>query len=536
MKNPTSNQIECRFLLEKPGADKIVLDFLRSLGCTVEARRKIRQEDLYLDTFDWRMFRRGLALFFRRTGGKYFYTLKSLEKTSVVKTQPLEMTIEAKQNIREPADAVPVEIQKNVADIIYPRRLMPHLALRTERASYNIASMDGAEIEIAFDSTSFQVRGFHRPHGASRLFEIEMKLKKGSPSSFESVATAAAKTLDLSLPAKSRLETAIERLNIRFPAKNPPSTLVVKGDDRFDVAAQKILSFQLSRLNENIEGVAADIDTEFVHQARGATRRMRSMIRLFKGAIPERSAVYFAGELFWIASLLGAVRDIDVFVLNLPQFFAAIELAPEKGAEVLSRQLQEERRLLLEDLKAAFVSTRWRIFFLRLSTYCKRKPALTPSAALALETVDQIAPVIISRRLKEVVRRENLLRIKPKMKNYHKLRIEFKKLRYASEFFNSAFGGSLEPFIADVTSMQDCLGELQDTVFTKEMIQRLLKKWKGSVLDPMLIFTLGEIYQLQQKISLTKQCEFDEIWRKFDTENTREKLQKILGIVQADAK
>jgi triphosphatase len=535
MKKQPSNEIEYKFLLQKEGVDKDVLDALRSAGCIVKRRRKIKQEDLYLDTFDWKLFRHGLTLRFRHLNGKNFYTLKNLGKIADGRAERGEIEIEIKQNIREPADIASEEILREIADIIYPRRLMGQLAIRTEREPFDVISADGAEAEMVFDSAAFQARGFNKPHRVNRLFEMEIELKKGTPASLESMVTNMAKRFDLLPSPKSKLETAIERLGINFPAKSPPPALVVKGDDRFDIAAQKILSFQLYRLHENIPGVAADIDTEFVHQARVATRRMRSMIRLFKGAIPERSAAYFAEELLWLASLFGAVRDLDVFMLNLPKFLAGIELAPQKISGILLRQIQEERHLLLADLKAGLASTRWRIFSLRLSTFVKRKPAVNPLAPLALTDVDKIAPSIISERFEGVIKRGNTLLIKPKLKNYHKLRIEFKKLRYASEFFNSAFGNGLIPFISEVAKIQDCLGELQDTVFTKSLIERLLKKWKGGVLDPLLVFTLGEIYQLQQEIAGVKQTEFNEIWKRFDTEETRQKLCKALGIVQENA-
>jgi inorganic triphosphatase YgiF len=532
MRNQPPTEIEYKFLLQKPGVDKAILDSLGSAGCVVEIRRKIRQEDIYLDTFDWRLFRRGLALRLRRAYGKSFYTLKNLGKITDGKAERREIEAEVKQHVRDPAALISEDILREIADIIYPRRLMAQLALQTEREPCNILSANGAEIEIVFDSTGFQALGFNQPHRANRLFEIEIELKKGAPASLESIATNIGKAFNLPQSPKSKLEAAIERLGIRFPAKNPPAALVINGDDRFDVAAQKILSFQLSRLQQNIPGAVADIDTEFVHQARVATRRMRTMIRLFRGAIPERSTIYFAGELFWLASLFGAVRDLDVFMLNLPKFLAEIELAPQKVSGILLRQIQEERRSLLADLKAGLTSARFRIFSLRLSTFAKQKPAVNPLAPLALTTVDKIAHEIISARLEEVMKRGSILLRRPKLKNYHKLRIEFKKLRYASEFFNSAFSDRLSPFIVEVVKIQDCLGELQDTVFTKRLIEGLLKKWKGGVLDPLLVFTLGEIYQLQQKISLLKQSEFNEIWKQFDSEDTRRKVAAALQVIQ----
>jgi CHAD domain-containing protein/uncharacterized protein YjbK len=529
MNSQSPQEIEYKYLLQKPDIDQAVLDLLRSAGFLVERQSKITQEDLYLDTFDWKLFRHGLALCRTHVNRKNFYTLKTLGKGKDGRVERPEIDCEIKQDFGDPADVSSAEIQQKIADIIYPRRLMVQLAVRTERKPCKVISADGTETRIVFDSTGFQARGFNRPRITDRLFEMEIELQKGTSAGLRAIATEIAKDLVLLPSPKSRLEKAIERLGIRLPAKNPPDALTVKRDDRFDAAAQKILAFQLSRLQENIPGVTADIDSEFVHQARVATRRMRSMIRLFKDAIPTGSAVYFAEELLWLASLFGAVRDIDVFILNLQKFLAEIEWAPQKVNGIILRQVQEERQLLLAELNTGLSSARWRILSLRLSNFANRKPALNPSAPLALRAVDKIAPLLISTHFEEVIKRGNTLLIKPKPKNYHKLRIESKKLRYVSEFFDSAFGDGLTPFIAEVIKIQDCLGELQDTVFTKRFIESLLKKWKGSVLDPLLVFTLGEIYQLQQKISGARQAEFREIWKTFDSEETRQKLTRILG-------
>jgi CHAD domain-containing protein len=118
---------------------------------------------------------------------------------------------------------------------------------------------------------------------------------------------------------------------------------------------------------------------------------------------------------------------------------------------------------------------------------------------------------------------------KPDLKNFHKLRIQFKRLRYALEFIGPAYGDLLHPLIAEVVKVQDCLGELQDTVFTRALIDRLLKAWKGSLLDPRLVFMLGEMYELQGEIARAKQVEFNQIWKRFDQDAFRKTLASALS-------
>ena len=104
---------------------------------------------------------------------------------------------------------------------------------------------------------------------------------------------------------------------------------------------RKILAYQFIRFREQLPGVQRDIDTEFVHQARVATRRMRSALRLFRDAVPQSTGACLAGELQWLGGLFGAVRDLDVFLLNLSRFKEQIERFPAKKKEVFENWIEE---------------------------------------------------------------------------------------------------------------------------------------------------------------------------------------------------
>jgi CHAD domain-containing protein len=126
---------------------------------------------------------------------------------------------------------------------------------------------------------------------------------------------------------------------------------------------------------------------------------------------------------------------------------------------------------------------------------------------------------------------------KPKLKEFHGLRIQMKRLRYACEFMAPAYAGALEPFIERTVEIQDCLGEIQDTVFTREFIDYLFDDWKGKLVNPELVFILGEIYQLQVEIANDRQKKFSKIWERFDSEETIKHIKDILPIkTTADSK
>jgi len=75
-----------------------------------------------------------------------------------------------------------------------------------------------------------------------------------------------------------------------------------------------------------------------------------------------------------------------------------------------------------------------------------------------------------------------------------------KKLRYASEFMATAYEGTLDAMIERTVEIQDCLGSSR-TPFSPGNSSRFARDWKGKLVDPDLLFILGEIYQLQSEIA-----------------------------------
>jgi len=208
---------------------------------------------------------------------------------------------------------------------------------------------------------------------------------------------------------------------------------------------------------------------------------------------------------------------------------AQVELVFD-AASFLARGMNKPRRArrLFEMEKAGLGSSRYRLFHSRLLAFTRRALVKNPSAPLALAPLHKVAPPVISARFDAVIAQGRIVIAKPELKNFHKLRIQFKRLRYACEFVSSAYGDALHAFIGETVKIQDCLGDLQDTVCTRSLIDRLLREWKGSILAPRLIFMMGEMYELQREIARLKQTEFQEIWKRFDQEATRKTLLSAL--------
>src|SRR5208337_3814895 len=102
-------------------------------------------------------------------------------------------------------------------------------------------------------------------------------------------------------------------------------------------ACRRIFQGEAWKMRGNLRGAIHDLDPEFVHDLRVATRRARSALRLFSRILDPGEGSAFADDLGWIARLLGATRDLDVFMARLEEQFGMAE------ADAAFREIVRER-------------------------------------------------------------------------------------------------------------------------------------------------------------------------------------------------
>lgn len=218
-------------------------------------------------------------------------------------------------------------------------------------------------------------------------------------------------------------------------------------------------------------------EIEGVHQMRVAIRRLRSAISLFRGAIPRESSQPWSDEMRWVVGELGLARDLDVFI-DEGLSHAAPHL-PLPGAEDLDRIARVRRaRAYEEQVVPMLESERYRQFKEGFSDWFthrrwegdngkKRKSREAMNGKLV-----PFARALLDKQERQVLKTGSHVdrNDAPAM---HQLRIECKKLRYASEFFRPLFLG-MDGFIAHMKGLQDLLGLMNDVAVTRNLLDIIL--------------------------------------------------------------
>jgi CHAD domain-containing protein len=206
-------------------------------------------------------------------------------------------------------------------------------------------------------------------------------------------------------------------------------------------------------------------DPEELHQMRVAARRLRAFIKLFKPALTP-SLLMLTGEVKWIAGVLGVRRDLDV---QMEWLRSVIEDAGDEKEALrpLFSHLEQRACEAQATVSDALDSERFDGLVRAMSEALLNGPNSAAESELPVS-------VFASRRLRGRYRRfrmlaQGLVR-QSEDAAFHQLRVEAKRLRYATECFRPIFGSRVRPLIRETKVLQDLLGEHHDaTVFEAEV-------------------------------------------------------------------
>lgn len=404
-----------------------------------------RLEAVYYDTADLGLARWGATLRHRTGEGPARWTLKLPE--------PGRGPGLWRREVEAPGDGEPpASLVRLVAALTLGRDLGPVATLSTVRRRHVVLSASaGAPLcEIAEDVVQVRAPGW----SGGGFREVEIELAEGAPAEvLESVAGALIAAGARRGEASPKLLRALGAGGAkRWPAADRAGRATVG----WAVAAA--LRASTERLLVHDPLVRLGEGPEAVHQARVATRRLRSDLATFAGMLDRAWAEGLRSELKQAAGLLGALRDADVLLARLTAAAAGLDTADWGPAERLLGRLEgereEHRRALLGYLGGApYLKT-----IEKLLEGASHPPVTCPG-----EPARDALPPALAARWSRLRREVRSLPVDPSDVGLHRVRIAAKRCRYAAEAVAPAFGKPVRRLAAALASLQEDLGSLQDS-------------------------------------------------------------------------
>ena len=447
-------------------------------GLTAGPWRTVRVSDQYLDTATEALRRRGYGARLRHADGRTLLTVKTAARGASGRRRRERglhdrMELEGRATKRlNPSKWQDSAARSVVQAALGDERLRTLFYLDQRREERDLTRDGDTVATLSLDTVD--VRRFGRRVGTYAILEVESTQTGSGTRTLAAVAAALDEAQPLQPEPRSKEEIArqlVDRARGERRAARPPRQPGVSADDRLSEAGRKVLRMHLLRMLAIEPAARTGGDVEAVHKMRVATRRMRAAWRVFDGAFRPRLQRRFVGELRTIASALGAVRDIDVQLERLTRYRLGLAQADTDALTPLAQEWQRRRDEAHAALVGLLESGQYDRFVADYRSFVD-----SPGLGAIQGPGERVRDVAAGRiwRAYERVRMHDATVPWADVQALHALRIDGKRLRYALEFFREALPDSADRLIADVTRLQDHLGELNDANIAAETTREWL--------------------------------------------------------------
>lgn len=469
----------------------------------------------WFDTFDWRLYQRGLFLYCDEMGWNLLKKGSAVPHATVA-AKPADGTFFA-------WDFPGGRIRSVLEPVLEMRCLMPLVTHESSTTCLRILNKDDKTVARVF-LVEHKVAGHN-----TVLWMVRLEGVRGYAKNFRELEKffrnyGIRETVDIFYPFTRGVELCGRQLldyHSRFEIKLMP-------DSSARVAMIAIYRQLLEAMQSNQAGVLEDLDSEFLHDFRVAIRRTRSGLGQVKKVLPKGVTDRAKRDFAWLGRITGPTRDLDVYLLGEMSYRARLPASLQKGLDTFFASLREQRVIERRNLVHHLQSEKFRQILNHWQEYLDND-------ARYEETVNSAKPVIefardvIFRKYGKVIKDGNAITSSSPDEHLHRLRIECKKLRYILEFFSSLFPQQdMKQAIKLLKRLQTNLGDFNDLSVQQDMLRDYLASLRpGSRKNQELSASLGglltNLYHEQHRIRRAFATRFSE----FST-NGNAKLYKKL--------
>ncbi|MBP8897524.1 MAG: CHAD domain-containing protein [Sulfuritalea sp.] len=432
-------------------AEEHQVRFLRHPLLKQALRRHVENLDnIYYDTEDLSLRRRGIALRLRRKGHLWLQTVKLAGASAAGLSSRPEWETPYTGHfdfsaIEQPAVREWLQRPKLLA------RIVPICETRFRRITWEFAAAPG-RVLLTLD------RGWIVANGRREaISEVELELAGAPVHSIFAIATQLAGRVAMTPSVLSKAERGY-RLHLGTPPTPFKAAAVALSASMPPCEAFRRIALScLEHLQQNHHGALTSDDPEYIHQMRVATRRLRAALRLFAPVLPDGLADALHLPLAAMMTQLGHARDLDVLLSEIvsPVLTA---LPNEPRLPALASDITNRRYAAREEALALLAAPDYG------RTLLAALESLHPEPEAACDEIplQSFATERLRRLRKKLLRLAAAARLEQPA-TLHALRIGVKRLRYALEFFaplarERAFAPALQRLVA----IQDTLGQLND--------------------------------------------------------------------------
>lgn len=444
----------------------------------------------YFDTAEFSLAQEQLSLRQHFENGCWKQTFKAPTEQQIQR-------FELDQNISAPSQEIILDqfkknktIPKKVRRILNQLKQPVLVQFETNiDRSMTLFNFQNSQIEIALDRGQIVTSDAQQTF---EIYEIEFELKHGTIEDLISFVLPRIKRYGLWLDIRSKAQQGFYLAqNIQEIPVNFQHTLNLEKNNTPEQALQKMINNCLQHLLPNSTAIALEhFNSEHVHQARVAIRRLRSALKTFANWSQYIDPTWET-QLVHLFQLLGASRDLTLVNEELLPRLQSV------GSPAIQPLTQHEDHS--QNLSEAFKSLDFSNLILSLMQFIYRKSNTKKSKSLIKSTHKKLENLLLS------IHSDADHYLDLEIDARHKTRKRLKRLRYSIEFVACLYEAkTVKQFLKAIKPVQNTLGLYNDLIVAEELLRPQLGN------QTQIWFALGWIAAEKQRLLLQSQQELQQ--------------------------
>ncbi len=481
---------------------------------------------LFLDTVDWRLYRKGWSLQASSQGEQWRLALNEVASGKLLAVSPSAALPGFS------SDMPPGILRKKLSKPVHPRALLTVCELRLKRHEYAYLDNEG---KLYFRLFLDQAHAYQAEQAQSKKLPncVLVEPVRGYEKQTLKFVNSLVEQFELQEQGASLLSHCLVAWDIEPGLKASRRDIALYHDEPTYLGLRRIFLSLLETMRANETGLIEQIDTEFLHDYRVAVRRTRSLLGQSKKVIAPDKLQEFEDDFAWLGALTGPARDYDVMLLEFSDYQAL--LSDYNAAEfiALENYLLAERENAYQTLIATLKSERYKKFKEKWRSFLDNNDLMFWEAG-AQQMISEFANQRISHVYKRVIKEGRSIAPESTVEIYHQLRKSCKKLRYLLEMLRDLYEPKIvKKSIKALKQLQDNLGELQDLEVHTEILRNFLLQQKPAHTGDQI--TGNTIQQLIDRMYSRKQVvigNFHKTFRVFCTRKNKHLMTELLETEQ----
>lgn len=304
--------------------------------------------------------------------------------------------------------------------------------------------------------------------------------------------------------------------------------IILDPEDPIKISVTAIISTYINVAIQNETGIAADYDTEFLHDFRVSFRKVRSVLSLLKGVYGLEQAEELKQEFADLMKQTNLLRDLDVYLLDRENYFSLIPGISHEGLDIMFDVIEERRA---EEYDKVCKMVKKKVYSRSINRWVELFASADnmSTGPEGSKNSKYFLSRLISRRYRKLCKIARSIDENTADEVVHELRINCKKLRYLMEFSLPLFSRKkIKILIKSLKVLQDNLGRFNDYSVQQISLGQFMSEQSLSGIKGMKVAeSIGALTAMLHQLQCRERNLVIENFSRFDSEKTRTSFAEL---------